>query len=361
MRVLLDCRMADWSGVGRYTTGLARALGARADVDLVELRGPGTETVPERAEVIMGGRHPFGPRGGLELARVVRHAGVDVVHCPHFPTPIPARGPLVVTLHDLIPLIFPGVMPSALKRAAYYRWNRRAARVAGRLIVPSASTTADVERLLPGSRGRIRVVPEAADDFSHGPVGPLGEKLARLALPPYLLSMGNTRRHKDLPTLLRAFAELAAGRALRLLLVGPEPPGYLDRQMQGMPPQVRARVSFTGPIGDDALRALYAWAIAFVFPSQYEGFGLPVLEAMAFGIPVVCADAASLPEVADEAARYFPPGDAPALAATLAAMVDDPSLREDLSGRGLKRAADFTWEKTAAATVAVYQEAIGCS
>ena len=143
--------------------------------------------------------------------------------------------------------------------------------------------------------------------------------------------------------------------------MGPEPAGYLDRQLRDAPPDVRLRVSFTGHVDDSELRALYAGATAFVFPSMYEGFGLPVLEAMACGTPVVCAEAASLPEVAGKAALFFPAGEARVLATTLAGMMDDAGLREDLSRRGRERAAEFTWERAAAATVAVYEEAIGCS
>ena len=139
MRVLLDCRMASWSGVGRYTTGLARALAARDDVELVQACAAGEPppvTPGPGAEVVAASAHPFGLRGALELERLARKAKPDIVHCPHFPTPLPVRGPLVVTLHDLTPLVVPGVMPSMARRAAYRAWNARAARLAGRIIAP---------------------------------------------------------------------------------------------------------------------------------------------------------------------------------------------------------------------------------
>jgi len=366
MRVLLDCRMASWSGVGRYTTGLARALAARDDVELVQVCAAG-ESAPvtpgAKAEVVAAAAHPFGVRGALELGRLARNAKPDIVHCPHFPTPAPVRGPLVVTLHDLTPLVVPGVMPSAARRAVYRAWNARAARLAGRIIVPSRATAADVTRLFAAARGKLEVTAEAADDFSSGPCAPLTGRLARLGSPPYLLSMGNAKPHKDLPTLLRAFTRLAPERPeLRLLLVGAESPEYLDATLEGapagMPPEIPLRVAFTGRVSDAELRALYAGASAFVFPSRYEGFGLPPLEAMALGAPVVCADAASLPDVVGDAALLFPAGDAGALALTLARVLDDPALRERLSRAGRERAAQFTWERTAAATVAVYQEAL---
>lgn len=362
MRVVLDCRMAGWSGVGRYTTGLARALAAREDVELVQVCASG-ETPPvgpdAGGEVAEAAAHPFGPRGALELGRLIRRLEPDVVHCPHFPTPLPSRGPLVVTLHDLIPLVVPGVMPSALKRAAYRRWNARAVRLADGLIVPSRATEDDVGRLFPASRGRVAVTAEAADDFSWAPAEPLDGAPAEPGSSPYLLSMGNTKPHKGLPTLLAAFARLAPSDPnLRLLLAGPKVPGYLDTMLAGAPPEVRGRVAFTGLLNQVELRAAYAGAVAFVCPSLYEGFGLPVLEAMALGVPVACANAASLPEVAGDAALMFSAQDAGALVEVLARLLGDGALRASLSRAGRERAAQFTWERTAAATVAVYEEAV---
>ena len=352
MRVLLDCRMAGWSGVGRYTTGLARALAARDDIEIVQVCAAGAAPPVARGrgvEVVAAAAHPFGVRGAFELGRLAREARPDIVHCPHFPTPAPVRGPLVVTLHDLTPLVVPGAMPSTARRAVYRAWNSRAARLAGRIIVPSRATAADVTRLFPAARGKLAVTAEAADDFSAGAAASLAGPLADLVARPYVLAIGNTKPHKDLPTLLRAFAHVASARPdLRLLLVGAEPPG----------PPASARVAFTGRVSDAELRALYAGASAFVFPSRYEGFGLPPLEAMAFGAPVVCADAASLPEVVGDAALLFPSGDAAALAAALFRLLDDPALRERLAQAGRERAAQFTWQRTAAATVAVYREAL---
>jgi alpha-1,3-rhamnosyl/mannosyltransferase len=374
--------MASWSGVGRYTTGLARALAARDDIELVQVCAAGEAAPVPRgpgAEVVAASAHPFSVRGAFELARLARHAKPHVVHCSHFPTPAPVCGPLVVTLHDLTPLVVPGVMPSAARRAVYRAWNARAAHLADRIIVPSHATAADVARLFAAARGKLAVTPEAADDFASGPGAPLTGALARLAAPPYLLSMGSTKLHKDLPTLLRAFAQLAPAHPdLRLLLVGEEPPGYLAAALAaasvgvpaGVPPPVPpaapspvgppppARVAFTGRVSDAELRALYAGASAFAFPSRYEGFGLPPLEAMALGAPVVCADAASLPEVVGDAALLFAPGDAAALAAALSRLLDDPALHERLSRAGREHAAQFTWQRTAAATVAAYREAL---
>jgi len=298
-------------------------------------------------------------RGSFELSRILRKTDADIVHCPHFPTPVPLRAPLVVTLHDLIPLVFPGSMPSRLKRGVYRLGNARAIHRAAGVIVPSRATALDVSRLFPQAKNKIVVIPEAADDFASGPRATLTRELKGLASASYLLSMGNTKPHKDLHTLLEAFKILAISfPELRLLLVGPEQPGYLEERLADAPAAIAGRVHFTGPVDDARLRSLYAKAEAFVFPSRYEGFGLPALEAMALGTPVVCADAASLPEVVADAALLFPPGEQQALSTRLGELLSDPVLRQRSAEAGLARTSQFTWAKTAEATVAVYSSVL---
>ena len=171
--------------------------------------------------------------------------------------------------------------------------------------------------------------------------------------------MGSTRPHKDLPTLLRAFARLAPAHPdLRLLLVGATDLAFVDSTLAGEPAEVRHRVLFTGRVEDPALRTLYAGAEVFVFPSRYEGFGLPPLEAMEMGAPVVVADAASLPEVVGDGALLFPPGDVAACAAAIQSVLTEPELRERLITAGYERAGGFSWAYTAEMTVAAYHEVV---
>lgn len=358
MKVLLDCRMASWSGVGRYTVGLTRALAARADVELVQVctegDSPPTREGP-RIQTITSTQHPLGLKGALELGHIQRRSAPDLVHCLHFPTPVPAQAPLVVTLQDLIPLVFPASMPATTRRAGYRLWNWRATRSAKRVIVPSRTTEGDVARLFPAARGKMVVIPHAADDFSSGQAAQLSGRLAALAASSYLLAMGSTRPHKGLDELLSAFGTLAPSfPELRLLLVGTEPPGFLDSQYEDAPPDTRRRVTFTGDVIDEDLRALYTGASVFVVSSRYEGFGLPVLEAMALGTPVVCSDAASLPEVAGEAALTYPTDEHAKLATSVTRVLRDARLRRRLVKAGHDRAAQFSWAKAAEATAAVY-------
>lgn len=358
MRVLLDCRMADWSGVGRYTTGLTRALARRGDLELVQVVAvDGAVPVPE-AESIRAKAHPFTPNGGLEFGRIAHRVAPDVTHCLHFPTPVPAPHPLVVTVHDLTPLVIPGSMRAFPHGLAYRSWMSRVARHADRVITDAVFTSDEVTRFFPRLGGRITPIALGVEDFTSGPVG---EVPASLAAPGsrYVLAMGNTKPHKDLPTLLRAFDTLFAKRPdVSLLLVGAEVPGFVASVLADAP-RIAARVRFTGRVDDATLRALYAGAAAFALPSRYEGFGLPPLEAMSFGAPVVTTTAASLPEVVGDAAVTVAPGDARALASALARVLDDPAFADGLRARGRARAALFTWAATAEATAAVYREVTG--
>lgn len=353
MRVLLDCRMATWSGIGRYCTGLVRALAARPDVTVVQMVAAGTEPPASRVEAVEARHHPFSLRGSAEFGRIARTSAPDVVHALHFPTPLPATHPLVVTVQDLTPLVVPGVMPSAMRRAVYRRSVARAVRAADRILTPSAYSAADVVRFFPDAEGRITPVLLAADDFTAGPVGMLPEWLDGHR---FVLSMGNTKPHKDLPTLLRAFAAVP-DTSLMLVLAGTDPGGYVTSVLHDDPAAVRVR--FTGPISDDTLRALYASAELLAYPSLYEGFGLPPLEAMSFGTPVVVAEAASVPEVVGDAALMIAPGDAAGLAAAMRRILGEPGLAAKLADRGRARAGQLTWRETAEQTVAVYREVAG--
>jgi alpha-1,3-rhamnosyl/mannosyltransferase len=360
LRILLDCRMATWTGVGRYSTGLARALAARDDVHVIQVVAanevpPVSSQVP--AEVVRAKTHPFGAAGAFELGRIARDVKPDLTHCLHFPTPFPASHPLVVTVHDLTPVMMPQVMPSALKRFVYHRWNARVAHVADRILANSLCTAEDFVKHFPAADAKLTVVPHAVDDFTTGPVGSVPAAFGLLDGESYLLSMGNPKPNKDLPTLLRAFARISHERlGLRLLLVGREVPGFVASVIDDE--RVASRVAFTGRVDDAALRALYAEASAFVFPSTYEGFGLPPLEAMTFGTPVVSSNAASLPEVVGDAGIMFEAGNDDALARAIMRVLDEPALRDRLSALGPKRAARFTWEQTARMTVAVYREVV---
>ncbi len=292
----------------------------------------------------------------------VASAEVDAFHAPSpydlawwYPVP------LIVTIHDVAPLERPGgVVRTGLEHRFLYRFARRAARV----ITVSEFSRAAILRHLPLDSERVVVVPEAAQPgLNPASADVVGEVTARLGIrPPYLLHVGGydrTEPRKDLGTLLAAFAELRrCEHDVRLVLAGGGGAGVPDLVAAIERHGIGAHVVRTGFVPTRDLSALLTGASAFVFPSTYEGFGLPVLEAMTCGAPVLAARAGSLPEVGGEAVLYAAPGDVSAFASTLAELLARGDLRRELTARGFARAAEFDWDRTARLTWDVYRAAI---
>jgi glycosyltransferase involved in cell wall biosynthesis len=264
-------------------------------------------------------------------------------------------------VHDLVPLRLPALVP------ARHRWAVRcllggALRRARRVIAVSETTRAELLARYRLPAARIAVVPEAAGaEFAPPASRVLATARARYGLTrPYVLFVGFLEPKKNLATLLEAVARLerrGAWGPTELLIVGA--PGW------GLDPVPRVRalgldgtVRFLGPAPDADLPALYAGALAFAFPSLWEGFGLPVLEAMAAGAPVVASNRGALPEITAGAAILADPEPEP-FAEALGRLLGDPALRERLRAAGLLRAAEFSWERTARETLAVYRAAVG--
>jgi glycosyltransferase involved in cell wall biosynthesis len=295
----------------------------------------------------------------LHLPRLARRARVDLLHSLASTAPLRGRFVRVVTIHDLIYKLHPeahqGVRTLGMRVLV-----RLAARRSRRVIAVSRSTGDDLVRHLRvpadkidvvhqglGVAPRARPLPEAEIRARHG----LGDR-------PVALAVSAKRPHKNLARLLEAVALLPAGR--RPLLVLPGYPTWHEEELRekashlGLAQDVR----FLGWVEGAELEGLYAAAACFVFPSLYEGFGLPVLEAMRRGVPVACSDRASLPEVAGDAALLFDPGSAEAIAAAVSRLLSDRDLADDLRERGRRRAARFSWEATARGVLASYERAL---
>jgi len=297
----------------------------------------------------------------LALGPEVRHRPPDVLFVPAHVLPWPKPTvPSVVTLHDLGYLHYPGA--HTLKQRLYLNWStRHSARAARRVLVSSQSTAHDLVTLNQVPEEKIKVAYFGIDPELK-PVcdaGRLEELRGRLGIPgPYILHVGRIETRKNLLRLVEAFDRIATSIPhISLVLAGH--PGHGARQVLQ---RIKAltlteRVRLPGYVAAADLPALYSGALVYAFPSLYEGFGFPALEAMACGTPVVCSGVSSLPELVEDAALIVPPADVDALAAALHRAATDELLRQELINKGYKRAAMFTWETCAQATLDVLLEA----
>ena len=286
----------------------------------------------------------------------------DLLFVPAHVVPL-AHPRTVVTIHDLGYRAFPGAHPWRSRQ--YLDWSTRwSAAVARRIIVPSAATARDLHAAYGTPHEKIAVVPHGYHPrFRSLPTDEVAQRLARLSLTqPYILVVGTLQPRKNLALTLAAFERLCAqGFQHRLVLVGQR--GWLADPIFAALNRPNSpaydRIDITGYLPDDDLPLLYNGAAALAFPSLYEGFGLPALEALACGTPVLTSNTTSLPEVVGEAALTVDPLDADAIATGLLRLVSEPALRAELRTRGLAQAQKFSWQHAAEQTLAVLEE-VGC-
>jgi glycosyltransferase involved in cell wall biosynthesis len=307
----------------------------------------------------------WGEQAGVVLAG--RKAGIDVLHSPYWTNPLWSPWPTVVTVHDVIQLVLPQYQALARQRV-YFGLVTRALRRATAIITVSACSRQDMVRTMGLPPERIFVIPNAIPE-SLGPItdeATLGAVRARYGLTePFVLYLGANDLRKNLNRLIRAYAVLP--RSLRdtyqLVVAGRQwpydHPLYPDPKLVVRELGLESRVVFTGGIPESEKAALLSAATVFAFPSLYEGFGLPVLEAMACGTPVLTASTSSLPEVTGDAAVLVDPTSVEAIGAGLAELLESEARRRDLAERGQARAAHFRWSEVAEQTVKVYRHAAG--
>ena len=293
------------------------------------------------------------------LPAMAARADVDLVHSLASTAPLWGRFRRVVTVHDLIYARFPEAH-AGLRDKGMRVLVPAAARRSHRVIADSLSTRKDLIELLGLAAERIDVVPLGVGAVRRGE--PLGEAevRARLRLDGrrVVLSLSAKRPHKNLLALIGALALLPAGERPTLVLAGYPTEHEAQLRERARALDLDRDVRFAGWLSDAEVEGLWAIADAFVFPSLYEGFGLPVLEAMARGVPVACSNATSLPEVAGDAALLFDPHDETAIAAALRRLLDDAELAERLRMAGRERVRQFTWERTARETIDSYERAL---
>ena len=336
---------------------LVLALLGREDAGRVVLysQGPLDLGVPLPAgvqPVPLGGKEPPGLWREMRLAPALKQDGVDLLHVPVAAIPLRTSVPRVATVHE-IPWIRHPAVEGRGREIAHRLRVRAAAAFAAAVVVPSESTRADLLSLHPSAAEKVKVVPHGVDPLFLRPPPREGDRqvLGRLGLRGhyYFLAVGAGRPRKGPDTLIEAYAAYrAAGGDDLLAVAGP------GRPPPGPPPGVR----WLGWVDDAALVALYRGADALVYHTLNEGFGLPLLEAMALGVPVVAAAAGSVPEVAGDAALLVPPGNAVALADALMRICSDEALEERLRNEGPARAAGFSWDRAAGSVVALWREVL---
>jgi glycosyltransferase involved in cell wall biosynthesis len=351
------------AGIRRYSTELVRALVALGEpIEIVALGGD-AEAVPAGVERVADASHPPSNAGWtlIGLPRTAARARVNVIHAPAYTAPFWARVPVVLTIHDVSYETHPEWYPYRrdwLRRYFY----RRSAKSATRVLTVSSFSASEITVAYGIPPSRITVTPLGVDGMFAAGDRNLAPDLPADVTEPFLLHVGDIHERRNLPLVLDALLEarrhFGAAAALSLVVAGVDR-GVTDglcaiAAEAGAPDAVVA----LGAVSEDRIHALYRGAMALVYPSLYEGFGLPLIEAMASGTPVLASHAASMPEVLGGAGMLLDPRDVSAWRDAIIRIVNDETLRHDLRTRGLARAATYTWQRTARLTLNAYLEAV---
>lgn len=290
----------------------------------------------------------------IEIPLILNNISPDVFHAPSIAVPLIQNFPTVITIHDLIPFIFPEYYPPYV--LLYLPFLKASVKRAKIIIVSSHATKKDVVRILNVPFDKIRVIPDAAEEVFNPVVKPERDK----SVPEkfnikrnFFLTVVNQRPHKNLKNLLEAFIKLKE-KEYQLVVAGSvseDIRGFAERQ------PLSEKIILLGHISDNDLASLYRSSFAFIFPSLYEGFGLPPLEAMACGAAVICSDVSCLPEVIGDAGLMIDPKKPSSMTEAMEALIDNSSLRENLRNKSLRRSSLFSWKNTAGLTLKAYEEA----
>jgi glycosyltransferase involved in cell wall biosynthesis len=366
VRIGIDARKLHDFGIGTYIRNLLREL-SRLDHDTefvvlarpddcasIELLGPNFRAAPETAA-------NYSVAEQIRIPWALRREGVTLFHAPHYVLPPLVTCPSVVTIHDCIHLMFPQYLPNRLALTYARTFIALAARRATRVLTVSESSKRDILRFVDTPADKIDVIYNAYDERFG--IEPREEDVIRVREryqlhDEFVLYAGNVKPHKNLERLIDAF-DLVRKRGLdhlKLVLIGDDISKYAALRRAVHKHQLHKYVRFLGYLPEETLAVMYRLAGVFVFPSIYEGFGLPPLEAMASGTPVVTSNVSSLPEVAGDAAILVDPYRPEAIADGIERVLCDETLRRDLRAKGLARARQFSWEASVRRVREIYGE-----
>ena len=377
MKVAIDIRRMTEFGVGTYTRNVVRALarldhanhyfliGSPQKVSEIGPLPPSFKTIPLLDDGTTA-------KGYIEFRTILKRLDCDLVHIPHLfwmPRGLPC--PYVVTVHDVLEHMYRARDRSSLRRSLHFHLTRRVLKGAGRILAVSKFTKNEIEKLF-GIRGsRVEVVYNAIDErFLRGHASENDRQILAeryLVTYPFLLYAGRISPHKNLVRIIEAFSALKGelekeGKFpdLKLIIIGDELSKHPDLRRTVIRSGVNNDVRFMGFVPIEMLRVFYDAAKVFVFPSLYEGFGLPPLEAMAHGTPVVTSNTSSLPEVVGNAAVLVNPENVFEIMRAVQRVLLDQSLRDRIKQRSYEQTKKFSWDKSAQRILEVYQEvAIG--
>lgn len=356
MKIIIDGRMINESGIGRYIRNLINNLqiiDKKNEYFILHLEND--LKYQDNFHKINANFKWYGISEQVKLPGLLKSFKPDLVHFPHFNIPIFYKGKFIVTIHDLIHQHFSMQRATTLnpffykiKQFGYKKIFKNAVGKSEKILVPSNFVKDGLVQEWKVDPGKIIVTPEAVDDkFSK-------IKVTKKINFPYIFYIGNAHPHKNIEGLIGAFGELRERYPdLSLVLSGSD--HYFWQKIRKEFPQ--KGIIYTGYISDEELVALYKNARCFVMPSLEEGFGIPLLEAMACGCPVVSSNAGSLPEVGGDAVLYFDPAK-PDMAEKISQVLDDETLRQQLIRKGLKRYKQFSWQSMAKKTVEVYKDVL---
>lgn len=364
----IDARKLRDFGIGTYIRHLVRGL-AEIDTEnryvlFCSAEGAAElEDLPTNFSPIIETSPVYSLREHVALSWKLLRGDIDLYHATHYVLPALVPGRIVVTIHDIIHLLYPQFLPSALALLYAQRMLRRSLNRGDRIIAASQNTKTDLMDYFGVDGRKIQVIYQGVDDVYRQRLTEeeLDRRLTEAGLVrPYILFVGNPKPHKNLDTVIRAYARA------RELATFPEPLVTVGAR-DGTDFKIRQRAEqlgiqnhlhLVGYLPDELLPAVYQGASLFLFPTLYEGFGLPVIEAMASGVAVITSNNSALKEVAEGYARLVSPLEEEQIAHAIAELMSTPEEREALAKLGQKRAEDFRWDRTAERTLEVYRSAL---